>query len=121
MGDDEIMVIGHSINRNLLTNLSRRQNRQIYLSYGILEFDVIESISNPRQAYIVGITLHHLILIVLNQKSPSLVCNIDGSNRMYRLLVEMNTSNCAVFNWRQWRVSTAGSESYCRILESVNL
>jgi hypothetical protein len=84
------MVIGHSINRNLLMNLTHRQNRQIYLSYGIVEFDVIESISNPRKAYIVGITLNHLILIVMNQASPSLVCDIDsktGKTGTHRIVV----------------------------------
>ena len=41
IGDDEIMLAAHSTNRNLLLNLSKRQNRQLFLSYGILEFDVI--------------------------------------------------------------------------------
>ena len=35
IGEDEIMVIAHSTNRNLLLDKTRKQNRQLYLAYGI--------------------------------------------------------------------------------------
>lgn len=114
------MVIGHSINQRLLTSLSKRQNREIYLSYGMLEFDVIESFSNPRKAYIVGISTKNLLVILLNQTAPSLVCDINEDESVYRLLVEFNTTNCAAFDWKDWRYAVSGGESYCRVLESVN-
>lgn len=78
IGEDEIMVIIHSANRNLLLNLPKKQNRQLYLAYGILEFDVIESVSNTRDAFLVCITQYNLILIILKQHPPTLVCDLDG-------------------------------------------
>ena len=62
-----------------------------------------------------------MILMYMKQRSPVLVCNVDGSSSIHRMAVEMNATSCGAFNWRQWRESTAGSDSYCRIVESVTL
>lgn len=70
---------------------------------------MIESFSNPRKAFIVGISNKNLLIILLNQTAPSVVCDIKEDKSVYRLLVEFNTINCGPFNWRDWKYSTSGA------------
>ena len=73
IGDDEIMMVGEGVHRDILLDLernNREQNRRFLYSYGLVDFVNLKLYSNNTVSKVLTITYSHVTLYNISQVAP---------------------------------------------------
>lgn len=114
IGEDEILIIEHSVNRNFLLDVEKQHLRS-FSAYGLTNFEVMEKHSDAHNVLMVGIAMYGAIVVRMLQHPPELNCNFKGASiGKHTFLVEFNSSSCGSFNWQQFHEQSNQQDRYCR-------
>lgn len=91
IGEDEILLVPHSIPTTTLLEI-KRLPKQFYYSYGMNYFDVIHSLSSDRQLVLFGYNDYELMIVHFDTSPSRLTCNIDNDATLRQrvFLISMN-------------------------------
>lgn len=66
IGEDEIMIINHSVNRNYLLYLDRQHMRS-YAAFGLINFEILLPYSKNNSIVVFGISSYSVIVAKISQ------------------------------------------------------
>ena len=103
IGQHEILILSHSINRNALLNLTQ-QYMKTYQSKGINAFEVMKPFSNDTSAVLIGVSREEAIGWGVRETPPILRCNFNGiSSGAHTFVVEIQSSFCGTITYHEWQ------------------
>lgn len=122
IGEDEIMVLSHSVNRNYLRSL-KRQHMRSYAAYGLINFEILRPYSKNSSSLVVfGVAAYTVVVAKVRQDPAELFCDFTGvGTGLKTFVVEFNTTHCGSGDWRAYHKNSAGKDSYCRIRRAFNI
>lgn len=115
IGQHELLVLSHSVNRNALLNLTQ-QYMASYPSFGFDRFEVMRPYSNDQSAVLIGVSYEEAIVLKVQQKPPLLRCDFTGiSSGTYTYLVEIQSTFCGTGTYHEWQDRYNTTDVICRI------
>lgn len=115
IGQHEVLILSHSINRNALLNL-REQYMKTYPSQGINSFEVMKPYSNDTTAVLIGISDDEAIVVRIHQTPPYLHCDFSGiSSGIHTFVVEIQSAYCGTLTYEEWETKFNTTDAICLI------
>lgn len=103
VGEDELLVIEHSVNRNFLLEIEK-QHMKTFPAYGMLNFEVMPKHSDSQNIMMMGVSNYGALVVRMELSRPLLLCNFkNAAIATHTFLAEFNTSSCGSFTWQQFQ------------------